>query len=306
MTNALKKRYNFDVSFSKEGDNYMLAEFAFNLLLTVVLYLLVPSIIVFAGRKFEKKTIKRICLINCIIIWVVFRIIQIAAGIQPTSGAAVFIWGSLGYWMLKKYCSKESRKVYTEPSQSESHSFVSTKDSANYDGEKDKAFDEASLKPVKSVKLRYCSHCGNAIDPHTKQCTGCGKQYFKGLSSKVVLAILLTISIVGNTLLVSINYRLKNELSDLEQKYKALQQENISLNSEISEVQRKKDFYYEFYVDNSAKLKFFDTSIVFIENDGTKYYHKYECSKFVGSDYWAHNSEYARYIGYYPCPDCYD
>ena len=45
---------------------------------------------------------------------------------------------------------------------------------------------------------------------------------------------------------------------------------------------------------------------VFIEDDGTNLYHKYDCYKFLGNNCWAHNTEYAKYLGYKPCPLCCD
>ena len=36
-----------------------------------------------------------------------------------------------------------------------------------------------SVNKMKDEK-RYCKHCGGEIDPNTKICRTCGKQYFKG------------------------------------------------------------------------------------------------------------------------------
>ena len=49
---------------------------------------------------------------------------------------------------------------------------------------------------------RYCSLCGGAIDDETKQCTKCGKQYFKGFNKTeialIVVSALLLISVIIN------------------------------------------------------------------------------------------------------------
>ena len=58
--------------------------------------------------------------------------------------------------------------------------------------------------------------------------------------------------------------------------------------------------------NNYDKIAFFDENVVFIEDDGTNLYHKYDCTKFVGNSYWAHNIEYAEYLGCTPCPSCCD
>ena len=50
---------------------------------------------------------------------------------------------------------------------------------------------------IKKPYSRYCSKCGNGIDPITKMCTGCGKQYFKGNPWKVFGVVVLTLLLIG-------------------------------------------------------------------------------------------------------------
>lgn len=53
-------------------------------------------------------------------------------------------------------------------------------------------------KQSKKTKIKYCSHCGSQIDPVTKKCTGCGKQFFRGFKftkfSVVVIVLTLVIA----------------------------------------------------------------------------------------------------------------
>lgn len=59
-------------------------------------------------------------------------------------------------------------------------------------------------KKEKIVKRRYCSRCGSVIDNNTKACTGCGKQYFKGIKlnkfslTVIILLLALIISVIIN------------------------------------------------------------------------------------------------------------
>lgn len=55
---------------------------------------------------------------------------------------------------------------------------------------------------------------------------------------------------------------------------------------------------------DEQKLEFFDEHVVFVEDDGTDLYHKYDCYRFKGDYFWAYNIENAIYIGYEPCPRC--
>lgn len=60
-------------------------------------------------------------------------------------------------------------------------------------------------------------------------------------------------------------------------------------------------------LDNNSqnqKLDFFDEYVVFVEDDGTNLYHKYDCYRFKGDYFWAYNTDQAIDIGYEPCPRC--
>ena len=83
-------------------------QLVFSLFVTVFAYLLVPAILILSRKKYEAKILKRISIINCAVVWLLFRVIQIELGNETSSGAAVFLWGAVGYWLLKKYCLKES------------------------------------------------------------------------------------------------------------------------------------------------------------------------------------------------------
>lgn len=52
------------------------------------------------------------------------------------------------------------------------------------------------------------------------------------------------------------------------------------------------------------KSEFVDAHVVFVENDGTNYYHKYDCEAFLKQSYWAYSTNLAVSQGYTPCPKC--
>lgn len=74
-----------------------------NLLTTVLAYLLVPGILCIKGKKYKKSTIKKIVIINGAVVWLLFQIIRIQSGNEGTS-AAVILWSSVAYWLMKKRC----------------------------------------------------------------------------------------------------------------------------------------------------------------------------------------------------------
>lgn len=136
-----------------------------------------------------------------------------------------------------------------------------------------------------SKKKRYCKLCGNEIDPVTKKCNGCGKQYFS-LKHRIPV-FLLIISLMGNVALGFLayhNYRL------YDQKYYEWLDEKA--NNAISES------------ENRSKALFLDSHVVFTTESGSAY-HKYDCYHLEGRDtfYWFREDAIAE--GYSPCQDCY-
>lgn len=168
----------------------------------------------------------------------------------------------------------------------------------------------ASSEQKTVEKSKFCSRCGGRIDNTTKQCTGCGKQYFKGFKLRgvlcVILAVLLTFSCIMNIgvykkvseLDTSDEIQnLQNELNTLNSNHAKLAQENTNLKREIADLQGELDVCY-------LEIDFIDEFVVFIEDDGTDLYHKYQCSKFVGEYFWAFNVDAALERGALPCPLC--
>ena len=58
--------------------------------------------------------------------------------------------------------------------------------------------------------------------------------------------------------------------------------------------------------ENREKLDFFDNYVALVVDDGTGWYHKYECRRFKGQDFWAYDIDRAENLGYEPCPYCYN
>lgn len=161
----------------------------------------------------------------------------------------------------------------------------------------DKPCDIETPVPIPSTsttKKKFCSRCGNEIDPSTKKCTGCGKQYFKGVSWKIIISI-----VVGVVLMASCAFNIWQyvEIADANDTVAKLQKKNVALQGDVDDL--KSDLSSQ-----KSKIEFFDEHVVFVEDDGTKLFHKYECERFVGNYYWAYNVELARYNGYKPCSRC--
>ena len=82
------------------------------------------------------------------------------------------------------------------------HNPISTDNVTKYSKKETTTENTVKAKPT----IKYCSHCGQPINPISKKCTGCGKQYFKGVSLKnflvVALIFCLVLSLVLNIVLI--------------------------------------------------------------------------------------------------------
>lgn len=56
--------------------------------------------------------------------------------------------------------------------------------------------------------------------------------------------------------------------------------------------------------DYKTKAEFMDSYVVFVENDGSGYYHTYDCGAFTRSSFWAYSRKLAEAQGFNPCPTC--
>ena len=155
---------------------------------------------------------------------------------------------------------------------------------------------QKNTKPVKTQKNKFCSQCGSLIDNETKKCTGCGKQYFKGIKftarslAVTLLAIGLSLSVILNVVQLANMTDLNNNIEYWKNKADKLEDNVSDLRSDL--------------LENKELVTFIDEFVVFVEDDGTDYYHKYECYKFKGNYFWAYNIDAAKEHGYTACPSC--
>ena len=181
----------------------------------------------------------------------------------------------------------------------------------------------------KKTKNRFCKHCGSPIDPATKKCTGCGKQYFRLPSRKgssFAWKVVTILSAIAVCLCIYRISQLETQLSDMqtlitEQEAKIVEQE--SMIAESSETEEKLQKRIAEYSSNVASLKgqnatltrengrmervynFCNDHVVVVSDDGSRTYHKIGCFYFDDSYFWAYNTEKAQQLGYSPCSFCF-
>ena len=56
--------------------------------------------------------------------------------------------------------------------------------------------------------------------------------------------------------------------------------------------------------EDREDLEFMRDEVVFLQDDGTKRYHKYDCPLFMRENYRTYTPQQAKSMGYEPCPVC--
>ena len=158
-------------------------------------------------------------------------------------------------------------------------------------------------KKIKQPKKKYCSRCGSLIDHQSKQCTGCGKKYFKGIRfnkfSVTIIAFLLVIaaSAALNVYQYLDNQELQSEIDTLESRNKSAQASINRLNNEKAELRERNQRYsWEHYFFNGHAE---------IVVDGSNLYHKFGCEDLnIYKGVMIFSAEVAQSQGYVECPYC--
>lgn len=113
------------------------------------------------------------------------------------------------------------------------------------------------------------------------------------------------------------NEALTEERETLTEELETLTEDYDALQEELDDLQDRYDLLVENYRNQDGddtdlsgyltykrKADFLDTYIVFVQDDGTGYYHTYDCSAFTSKDFWAYNRALAKSQGYTACPRC--
>ena len=109
----------------------------------------------------------------------------------------------------------------------------------------------------------------------------------------IVVSVLLVLSLGLNLYQLGAKSDMEESLTQNQELEQELEQEK----EQNSELQQK-------LKQNRNKIDFFDEYIVCVEDDNTGWYHKYECFRFRGREFWVYNIDQAKSLGYKPCPDC--
>ena len=97
---------------------------------------------------------------------------------------------------------------------------------------------------------------------------------------------------------------LREERDTLQGEVESLTAQNAELSGKLSTAESDYAALKSKYGTISDKMAWVDAYVVYVENDGTNYYHSYECSSFKKQSFWVYNRKLAENKGYTACPVC--
>ena len=227
------------------------------MLIICAVMMIVPFLARIAKKEnLPYKSGKRLCLWNSIILLVISLVLQIYTDFLFIGGIGALIFYFINKWLFvsepqpsnfsSTQCNPLSPTTSYVPSSTQTQSSsISLSPNDEISLVNKKSFDiygsdikleqktetprapmvspasqhVSSYVPDTNSPSKYCSRCGHSIDPVSKKCTGCGRQYFKGFNAKtiliIILCILLSASIVGSILLYASNVKLREKADTL-------------------------------------------------------------------------------------------
>ncbi|MBQ9330367.1 MAG: hypothetical protein IJ221_05205, partial [Oscillibacter sp.] len=163
-------------------------------------------------------------------------------------------------------------------------------------------------------RLRYCRRCGGQIDPGTRRCTRCQKQYFRftaGLAVSLVLGLALVVS-------AAFHVRQSRSAAALRETIDALQLQNAELQGQSGQREAGMQLLENRLAIKDEKLRdlneqlstlqdgedLYSRYIVLVGDSWDRCYHKYSCALLPRS-FWPLWIDDAKAAGYQPCPLCF-
>ena len=276
----------------------------------------------FIKSQKEMITMKVLIWLFCFFVVAVIQTAAREAGLILGAIPAMLLFG-LAWWSAKKLCAlwdqRQAEKVAFAVSESPVPDPLPTEQ------------EPATSAPAPATpKLRYCKLCGAPIDPVTRKCTDCRKQYFrppvlhkKHLAIAAgVLACAAVVFLVTNLVssLASQKDAAQAQIDDLNARITELEEKVTEQERQINVYKRNESSYLgqlaskDDTIENlreknnlmSYEIAFYDRHVVFVADDGTKKYHNYSCEYLDLSYFWAYNTEAAEDRGYKPCSHCCD
>lgn len=294
-----------------------ITSFLADFLVTVIAYGLGPILLLeFHKGPISPKKLKWFHIIYTIIVSFTFNIIMSLLGLrQVGSFTPAIIWGTVFYRINKKNFDQRAKAIpsdtYTQQEAQMKQFFV--------DDATGEVISEPPAEEPKPVVLSYAPDFKLSgppqpvVEPAPQDPPAPPSAPKKNSALYGVLIAICIASLAGNMvqgyLSVHKAQAHKDELAELQEEVRKQKGLVTGLKEACSDFRKNvqslesKNREYRSYYDEHV---FLNSNIGMIVN-GSRYYHKYNCPIFEDADeYWAHNIEYCKYLGYSECPVCYN
>ena len=192
--------------------------------LTAASYMFVPAMIRFIVGQLSPKRARSICIINCVVVTIVWLVILFLIGADSANLTAAFVWFFPSYFWLRKKPSKTTEQANDqkrEPTiaqdspeliEEDEHIDEAEESAADYVdqplyGEQPEVVEQATQDFESKPEKPSCPHCNKEISEEHQFCPHCGKKAVKQLKKTffttetafiilVVAAIALILTII--------------------------------------------------------------------------------------------------------------
>lgn len=283
-----------------------------SILITAISYSLFPIILAKTRRKgISARKYSVLCYVFNFLVMVFFIALN-----GNSSGAPYILWTSIFCHSGLKALKRRNVLTASNVSVPVQPSAVSSNTTLEYT-EKSQQRVIMPSTPIDSgkTKQRYCKLCGGAIEQTTKRCTKCGKQYFRlkidvaVLFLAVTLILSIAICIMGIFRISQYKQQIShmsNRISELETTVESRNKTISQYEQQIADKNKRSSELIQEKNKLEQKVNFYDRHIVFVLDDNTNRYHKYDCTvfRFSTESFWAYNTEAAKSRGYTACFAC--
>lgn len=273
-----------------------LALLLLDLLLTALFYGAGPVLFVVIRKSpVTLRFFRNVCVLYTIFVYLLFSALYLLSGTDGVPNmAAAFIWGVLFY----RVCRKKLRQKAPERAD----------DAAAKEPER---ADDAAAKEPEQPALEAPGEPAGAAVEAPRQIAEDDRSRFRmpgrqledgkpGRRAKAGIALLaaaLVCSLCINGYQAASMQKQNSALEQLESDISVYQGKISQLEASYQDAKER--------ADAAQEEGFFLCSRIGMIVEGSPYYHSYLCEVFQNADeFWAHNVEYCRALGYSECPEC--
>lgn len=281
----------------------------------------------FINFKKEMIFLKVFIWVSCYLFLAFFQTAARESGIIIGAIPLILLY-SLLFWIAKKLCNYWDERQAEKSASIASDAPVPEEPPAPDPEPAPTIADPSSPAPA-TPKLRYCKLCGAPIDPTTRKCTDCRKQYFRppvlhkkhlaiaGAALACAAVVFLVFNLVSS--LVSQKDAAQAQVDDLNARITELESTVAEKERQIEVYKRNEDAYQVKLTRKSEEydklreentmykdlLDFYEEYVAFIGDSESMDYHKFPCPYMdAGEGIYVYSISLLEEYGYEPCPYC--